>query len=95
MARARSPALRHVTDPRGKGCAWSGAVSRQLSERCLPPLFWRLPVSRSTRSSRPPLVALLLALLLALTACGSSSADDASDEASGSERRPVAGHGHR
>ena len=39
---------------------------------------------RSTRSSRPPLVALLLALLLALTACGNSSADDTSDEASGS-----------
>ena len=39
---------------------------------------------RSTRSSRPPLVALLLALLLALTACGSSSADDGSTEASGS-----------
>ena len=39
---------------------------------------------RSTRSSRPPLVALLLALLLALTACGNSSADDGSTEASGS-----------
>ena len=39
---------------------------------------------RSNRSSRPPLVALLLALLLALTACGNSSADDASTEASGS-----------
>jgi iron complex transport system substrate-binding protein len=42
-------------------------------------------VSRSTRSSRPPLVALLLALLLALTACGNSSADDSSGEASGSD----------
>jgi len=41
-------------------------------------------VFRSTRSSRPPLVALLLALLLALTACGNSSADDGSTEASGS-----------
>src|SRR3954454_11763374 len=45
---------------------------------------WRLPVPRSTRSSRPPLVALLLALLLALTACGNSSADDDSAAASGS-----------
>jgi iron complex transport system substrate-binding protein len=42
-------------------------------------------VSRSTRSSRPPLVALLLALLLALTACGSSSADDSSADAAGSD----------
>jgi cobalamin transport system substrate-binding protein len=41
-------------------------------------------VPRSTRSSRPPLVALLLALLLAVTACGNSSADDGSAEASGS-----------
>jgi iron complex transport system substrate-binding protein len=41
-------------------------------------------VPRSTRSPRPPLVALLLALLLALTACGGSSDDD-SAAASGSE----------
>jgi iron complex transport system substrate-binding protein len=41
-------------------------------------------VPRSTRSSLPPLVALLLALLLVLTACGNSSADDSSAEASGS-----------
>jgi iron complex transport system substrate-binding protein len=46
--------------------------------------FTEAPVSRSTRSPRPPLVALLLALLLALTACGDSSADDSSSEASGS-----------
>ena len=39
---------------------------------------------RSTRSLRPPLVALLLALLLGLTACGDSSADDTSSGASGS-----------
>ena len=32
-----------------------------------------------SRSTRPPLVALLLALLLALTACGGSSADDTAD----------------
>src|SRR5215218_6945056 len=53
---------------------------RPARERCLPPLFRRLPVPRSTLSPRPPLVA----LLLAVTACGDSSSDDTSSEASGS-----------
>jgi iron complex transport system substrate-binding protein len=45
-------------------------------------LFWRLPVFRSTRSSRPPLVALLLALPLVLAGCGGSSDAD-NDSAAG------------
>ena len=96
VARARSPALRHVTDPRGKGRAWSGAVSRRLSGRCLPPLSERLPVSRPTRSPRLPLVraAALACSWPSPPAAARSSGDDA-DEASRLLRRRLPGHRHR
>src|SRR3954468_8445686 len=51
-------------------------LERRLSGRCLPPPQRGIPVPRTTRSPRLPLLALLLSLLLALTACGGSSAGD-------------------
>ena len=96
VARARSPALRHVTDPRGKGRAWSGVGAGSVGDVFR--LLWRLPVPRTIprSTSRRPRRRSLLSLL-----AGRSPPAAARSAPAGQRRldaRPaaaVAGHRHR